>query len=166
MAKKINTDELKKKTKALETEMQLAQVERTFRLKEYQEACFKIYDNCDHFKIISDEDYDSWEGRHNYSYGCIKCGLNSRVLGSCGYDYDSEGSTMLEYFKKGRGLSGAYCSNLRFDIGKLSYYGGFVLAKNMCEEILSDNPDITNEELEKELEKRLKSLKGKERSRK
>lgn len=165
MAKKINTDKLKKKARALETEISLAQVERAFKLKDYKEACFQIYDNCDHFVIITDDDYDSWEGRHNYSHGCIKCGLNSRVLGSCGYDYDSEGSVMYDYLIHGRGFAGAYRSKLRFDIDNRSYYGGFVLAKNLYEEIIENNPDITNEELDEELEMRLKRLKGKGRKR-
>ena len=37
------------------------------------------YSSCKHLFAIYDEDYDYYEGRGSYEYGCLKCGLNSYV---------------------------------------------------------------------------------------
>ncbi len=38
------------------------------------------YSDCDHIWVRIFEEYDSWEDRSYHSCGCIKCGLDQRVL--------------------------------------------------------------------------------------
>ena len=47
----------------------------------YEQMKIEEYSSCNHIWVIAAHDYDSWEHR-SYDYnGCIKCGLDQRVLG-------------------------------------------------------------------------------------
>lgn len=48
--------------------------------KLYKEIKFKEYASCNHIWVIDLHDYDSWEGRSYNTHGCIKCGLDYRVI--------------------------------------------------------------------------------------
>ena len=95
--KKIN-DSLKKisesRNKILEKLSQLEDTEEVKNylelkslLKETDDSYEKVftsgkntdYSSCKHLFVIYDEDYDYYEGRGSYEYGCLKCGLNSYV---------------------------------------------------------------------------------------
>lgn len=151
MEEKINMKELKIQAGYLKTKIDLEQATIACNIEELRETCFKIYDNCDHFIVLSDDNYDSLEGRHNYSYGCVKCGLNTRVLGELGYDYDLPGNVMQKYFSSGRHLTCKYKSDLRIDVGRYSYYGGFKLAQKFYRDILYKYPNIDDDDLDKAL---------------
>ena len=46
----------------------------------YKQIKIEEYSSCNHIWVDTLHDYDSWEGR-SYNYcGCIKCGLDKRVL--------------------------------------------------------------------------------------
>ena len=46
----------------------------------YREMKLDEYSDCDHIWVRIFEEYDSWEDRSYHSCGCIKCGLDQRVL--------------------------------------------------------------------------------------
>ena len=44
-------------------------------------ACkLEEYASCKHLSVSFEDDYDYYEGRHPYRYGCLKCGLNTYLL--------------------------------------------------------------------------------------
>lgn len=97
---------------------------------------FKKYDDCDHFVIKCADDYDWYEGTHNYSHGCIKCGLCN---GGVFYD-----ETMKSYFYNGGLLFRGYGSKLMFG---LSYETSYGVARELYKKISEENPNITNSDL-------------------
>ena len=108
---------------------------------------FKIYDNCKHFIIRCGDDYDCYEGSHDFSYGCIKCGLNN---------HDERMQIIHEvYFKTGHHLRG-YLSLLEFSFaedGSLEL--GYERAKHLFNKIAIIDPYISNKDLEELLKKEL-----------
>ena len=61
----------------------------------YKKLLIKKYSNCDHILVMSDYEYDSWEGRSYRYYGCVKCGLNEAVA-ERGYGRNIEEIVMLD----------------------------------------------------------------------
>ena len=61
----------------------------------YKKILYERYSNCNHILVMSDYDYDSYEGRSYRYYGCIKCGLDEGVINR-GYGLNKEENTMLE----------------------------------------------------------------------
>ena len=100
---------------------------------------FEKYDKCDHFVITCCDDYDWYEGTHDYGHGCIKCKLCN---GGPFYE-----NYMLRYFEQGGKLDG-WWSKLNFSFGKYSCYEiSFGRAVHLYEEISAKNPNISNKEL-------------------
>lgn len=63
------------------------------------------FNNCEHLLVITRYDYDSFEGRSEKYYGCIKCGLNHEVLNKEHYLFGTElfsfeEKIMYDYLKK------------------------------------------------------------------
>lgn len=100
---------------------------------------FENYDKCDHFVITCCDDYDWYEGKHDYGHGCIKCKLCNG-----GSFYEPH---MLNYFEQGGKLGGLW-QKLNFSFGKDGCYEiSFGRAIQLYEQISNENPNITNEEL-------------------
>ena len=112
-------------------------------LWQYKNLWFKRFDCCNHFLIISDSEYDKWEGRSYNWWGCIKCGLNNKVTDMCNGYGDLPFNVMQSYFDKKESYNiPGYHSYINLH---------FRRAKDMCKKILEEKPSITNEELEEEL---------------
>ena len=43
----------------------------------YKEHIVSTCKSCKHLFVVSAIEYDSWEGRQNYSIGCLKCGVDT-----------------------------------------------------------------------------------------
>ena len=132
--------------------------ERNTLINEYKKTYFKIFDNCDHFIVVSYEQYDSYEGRHYYSYGCIKCGLDQMAQTYYGEFYDKEYSVMHEYFENGQRLKG-YKPKVEFNFSGYSTTGGFEIGKKLCRNVLMNEPFISNKELDEKLIEEVKKFK-------
>jgi len=121
--------------------------EREALLEEYSNSYFDIFDKCHHFVVVSGIVEQRFEKNDIY-YGCIKCGLDERAGD---YDmYDFQHNPMKAYFKK--------CKCYEFSVGmrrKLNNDGNldFHMLKEACARIMSQKPDISNDELENELNK-------------
>lgn len=101
---------------------------------------FEKFDNCDHFFIICGDDYDWYEGTHDFDYGCIKCGLTNRCEG---YDPPSEA-----YLKAGHKLKGFLSKKLEFSFGPDgSLQLGYERAKKLYKQLTDLYGKMSNEKL-------------------
>ena len=95
------TEQLKKINEKIE------ELENTDRLQEYlqlqkQASALQknIYKSCKHILVYSKIEYACPEGRIYRWCGCIKCGLDNRVLDLEQYCLSSEQEAMLDYLQK------------------------------------------------------------------
>lgn len=107
------------------------------------------YLSCNHFVMVSDIYHDYREGRSYISYGCPKCGLDENCYDGPYDNTEKEimSKAMRYYFPGYRRLPG-YKSDIEMN---------FIEAKELCEYILSENPDISNEELERKLKGKVRT---------
>ena len=103
----------------------------------YQQLKYAEYDSCNHILVSSKVTYDALEGRKNYSYGCIKCGLNEEVMDDYLSLLTPEEEIMHNYFKMKAtyvipGVRTGYTCNLD-------------LARAIYRKVVEANPDIDDE---------------------
>ena len=148
MEKSVDSEEIK-----LLEEIESLMREIREKSHRYKELKLKQFDSCDHFVVVSKIDRDDREGRVHLSHGCIKCGLENNIE-----DYSGlEGETMSEYFRSKQCWSvNGYNSDLLV---------AFRCACRECNQVLKDDPGISNEELEN-IMKGERESKGKARTRK
>ena len=75
---KLKENEIVKQYLELQDKMislDLKQKELSGTIKKKQE-----YETCDHIWVVTSRSYDSYEGRKYLYHGCVKCGLDQRVL--------------------------------------------------------------------------------------
>ena len=101
---------------------------------------FKKFDNCNHFFIICGDDYDWYEGTHDFDYGCIKCGLTNR--------FDEYDPASVAYLRSGHRLKGFFSKDLEFSFGT---YGGLELgyarARKIYTSLIEIYGEMSNERL-------------------
>lgn len=76
--RKLQENEFVKQHLELQDKMislDLRQKELSGTVKKKQE-----YETCDHIWVVTSRSYDSYEGRKYLYHGCVKCGLDQRVL--------------------------------------------------------------------------------------
>lgn len=101
---------------------------------------FEKFDKCDHFFIICNDNYDWYEGTHDFDYGCIKCGLTNR-----GENYDPVSEA---YFKSGHKLRGFFSKKLEFSFGEDgSLLLGYARARKIYTSLIEIYGEMSNERL-------------------
>ena len=121
------------------------------------------YDSCEHLIVLFDDDYDWYEGRHNYKYGCLKCGLNTYTFDN-NYNFSIEDKANNEYMRRchSEWLDGTYVyHNTYYDT-----YNKFLRAKELYSLFRSKDALISDEMILKMIEettnKEKEKLKNKE----
>lgn len=85
----------------------------------YEQIKIEEYSTCRHIRIRTLHEYDSWEGRSYDYYGCIKCGLDQRVLHENfhnAYFMTLNQQIMREFFKNHGSYIGGITSNVMCDL--------------------------------------------------
>ena len=97
------------------------------------------YECCDHVLVMTSKDYDTYEGRSQKYYGCIKCGLTDEVYRKIGYGVDllNFEEKIMYNFLKDRYLRGKNL-NVLCDLD---------LARSIYNKIKEKNPDEDEETL-------------------
>ena len=104
----------------------------------YKKILFERYTNCKHIVVMSDYDYDSWEGRSYRYYGCIKCGLDEAVA-KRGYGLNKEESTMLELMNEYKVYRiGGKHTDIACELED---------AKELYSEIIENDKDLSDDEI-------------------
>ena len=143
---KVNMTELMQNSKRLETKAMEAKIGAISSLNEFMKSIFEVYKKCNHYTIKCFDDYDWYEGTHDYSYGCIKCKL-------CNGGYFFE-NYMKDYFELGGHLSG-YRPDVNLSFGRFGCYEvSFGRAIKIYEKLVAENPNITNKEIDEILSKK------------
>ena len=99
------------------------------------------YGCCDHVLVMTSQDYDTYEGRSQKYYGCIKCGLTEEVYRKVGYGMDllNFEEKIMYKFLRDNFLSGKHI-NILCDLD---------LARSIYNKLKENNPDIDEETLYK-----------------
>ncbi len=66
-------------SKYLELSSRLTKIDEE-RIETYKKMKYQEFSSCSHITINTYIEYDSWEGRYYIYRGCIKCGLDRRIL--------------------------------------------------------------------------------------
>lgn len=122
----------------------------------YNKTKKDIYDNCNHLLVLMDHDYDPTEGRSSSHFGCIKCGLNKRVLENWNLEtlirqsaiiYDDDTLTLENYIMYNYLQRYLREHNSEIEGTYLNIQCDFELGKAICRKIIENNPGISDEML-------------------
>ena len=119
----------------------------------YKQIKAEEYSSCNHIWVIASQEVDNWEGRaHNY-YGCIKCGLDKRLLSNYKLKFllPLREKTMYDFIKKNAPETGII-TNIFCDLD---------LAKSIYSKIKAAHPDIDDETAIKYLQSSLHYIREK-----
>jgi hypothetical protein len=97
---------------------------------------------CNHILVITNDDYDGYEGRHNFDYGCIKCDLSSAYHEDILFSRSSN-----DYARKMDDIWRHSGHVYRYNVIKGLPIIHVVLARKYCQEIMTKFPDATNDEI-------------------
>ena len=97
------------------------------------------FNNCEHLLVITRYDYDSYEGRSEKYYGCIKCGLNHEVLSKNHYIF---GTDLLSHEEK---IMYNYLKKYYMEGSHIHVFCDMDLACAIYAKIKENHPDIDDE---------------------
>ncbi len=105
--------------------------------KLYRQIKFEEYSSCNHIWVNTLHEYDSWEGNsHNYC-GCIKCGLDERILKSHKSDLITlDQKIMYDFMREENNQNKDIYTNILCDLN---------LAKAIYSKIKEVHPNIDDE---------------------
>ena len=160
----INGENFEQRKKDILSEIDSHQSEINGLLTQYYTIYDCKYKSCEknaggHYVMLSGDDYDSTEGRHYYRYGCIKCQLNTGVLGYDGERFDEELSPMKHYFKNNY-LIGKLHKLSFLNSSTKSLEEKFQLAVELFQEIDQNTP---NDEIEEKMQEAYKKHRNRNR---
>ena len=115
--RKLQENEFVKQYLELQDKMislDLRQKELSGTVKKKQE-----YETCDHIWVVTSRSYDSYEGRKYLYHGCVKCGLDQRVLEiaeESGTKFFSDDDKMMYDFLKNHNCNNGKCTDIICDL--------------------------------------------------
>lgn len=139
-------------------ELRIRELESFPMIQDYKKLCLKIskyreekkeletklyWDNigeCDHYFVVTNDDYDYYEGKHNETYECLACGLTNRM-----YAWDDEYAKKMNYaFKKGFRIAQIH----GWYINRVDYI------KDIFHSIIIEYPNLSNSMIQKLIEEK------------
>lgn len=119
----------------------------------YTQVKVEEYSSCNHIWVNTLHEYDSWEGR-SYNYcGCIKCGLDRRVLHLMENYHDQD------WLTKEQRIMYNFLTNNQSDFGiKTNLLCDLDLAKAIYSKIKEAHPNIDDETIVKYLKVALHNI--------
>ena len=119
----------------------------------YTQVKFEEYSSCNHIWVNTLHEYDSWEGR-SYDYcGCVKCGLDRRVLQLMENYHDQD------WLTKEQRIMYNFLTNNQSDFGiKINILCDLELAKAIYAKIKEAHPNIDDETIVKYLKVALHNI--------
>ena len=155
-----------------ETQKRIEELKKNSFIKEYFELCKKEadlsekeeelyteikieeYKSCNHLCILTDRIYDGHESRGFNMYGCIKCGLNQKIIGDV-----NEGIKEYSFLTPEEKIMYRFSEALSAEKFKKTVIScDFDTAKRLYSKVKENHPNIDDETVIKYIELELNSI--------